>query len=432
MNFELDEAQRVIAASAAEVLREADAAAAWQALAKAGLLALTLPGWMGGDGLGVGEAAVLLTEAGRRRAQVPALATIMLGALPVVRWGSRELQERVLAGVGAGKTILTAGMRERSTGWLAIPATVAVPDGAGQGTVTGTKIGVPYAAEATWILIPAALPAAAGPEGTDGPALRARRAVVVVDTSRPGVTLVRTPSSSGTPEYTVRLEAAAIAGVLGADGVAGPTGVAWAEARSGDPREAAVDDLYLLAAAGAAAVADGVVAGALDLTAKYIAGREQFGRPLATFQAVAGQAADVYIAGRPLHLAALSACWRLSAGLDATEDAAVAAYWLAREAPAALRTCHQLHGGIGLDISYPLHRYSAMISDLARFVGGAECRLGVLAADDSQKLEISRPIPLTGDHDHGLRSAGGAPAGMFIALTEAQLALRDELRAYFA
>jgi 3-oxo-4-pregnene-20-carboxyl-CoA dehydrogenase beta subunit len=432
MNFELDEAQRVIAASAAEVLREADAAATWQALAKAGLLALTLPGWMGGDGLGVGAAAVLLTEVGRRRAQVPALATIMLGALPVVRWGSRELQERVLVGVGAGETILTAGVRERSTGWPAIPATVAVPGGAGQGTVTGTKIGVPYAAEATWILIPAAVPADAGPDGTDGPALRASRAVVVVAPSGPGVTLVRTPSSSGTPEYTVRLEAAPIAGVLGADGVAGTTGVAWAEARSGEPREAAVDDLHLLAAAGAAAVADGAVAGALDLTAKYIAGREQFGRPLATFQAVAGQAADVYIAGRTLHLAALSACWRLSAGLDATEDAGVAAYWLASEAPAALRTCHQLHGGIGLDISYPLHRYSAMINDLARFVGGADCRLGVLATDDSQKLEISRPIPLAGDHDYGLRSAGAAPAGMFIALTGAQLALRDELRAYFA
>ena len=101
MNFELDEAQSVIAASAAEVLREADPAAAWQALAKAGLLALTLPGWMDGDDLGAGAAAVLLTEVGRQAAQVPALATIMLGSLPVVRWGSRELQERILAGVGA-------------------------------------------------------------------------------------------------------------------------------------------------------------------------------------------------------------------------------------------------------------------------------------------------------------------------------------------
>ena len=450
MNFELDEAQSVIAASAAEVLREADPAAAWQGLAKAGLLALTLPGWMDGDDLGAGAAAVLLTEVGRQAAQVPALATIMLGSLPVVRWGSRELQERVLAGVGAGGTILTAGVREPSTGMPAIPATVAVPDGAGLGRVTGTKVGVPYAGQASWILVPASVPADAGPDETDGPALHSALAVVVVEASGPGVTLVRTPSSGGTPEYTVRLDAALIAGVLGADGgpgaagAAGPeagtgdlraepgTGDLRAEAGSGDLRAAAVTDLYLLAAAGAAAVADGVVAGALDLTAKYIASREQFGRPLATFQAVAGQAADVYIASRTLHLAALSACWRLAAGLDASEDAGVAAYWLAREAPAALRTCHQLHGGIGLDISYPLHRYSAMITDLARFVGGADYRLEVLAADDPQNLDPAQPIRLTDDHDHGLRSGGGAQAGMFIGLTEAQLALRDELSSYFA
>src|SRR5258708_8822609 len=148
MDFELDEAQRVIAAAAAEVLAGASEDAdleAWQALAKAGLLGLTLPGWMGGDDLGVLEAAVLLTEVGRQAAEVPALATIMLGVLPVVRWGRRELAERLLTGVGSGETILTAGVRERSTGMPAEPATVAVLDATGSGTVTGTKVGVPFA-----------------------------------------------------------------------------------------------------------------------------------------------------------------------------------------------------------------------------------------------------------------------------------------------
>src|SRR5260221_13663728 len=170
MNFELDEAQGVIAASAAEVLREADPAAAWQALAKAGLLALTLPGWMGGDDLGVGAAAVLLTEVGRRAAQVPALATIMLGALPVVRWGSREVQERILAGVGAGETILTAGVREKSTGMPAVPATVAVPGGGGPGAVTGTEGGGPDARPGGWGLGPGAGPGAPGRGGAGSPA----------------------------------------------------------------------------------------------------------------------------------------------------------------------------------------------------------------------------------------------------------------------
>ncbi len=419
MNFELDEAQRVIAASAAEVLAGHAGAAisddgnltGWQALAKAGLLALTLPGWMGGDDLGVLDAAVLLTEVGRQAAQLPALATIMLGALPVARWGSRELAGQVLAGVGSGETILTAGVRERSAGMPAEPATVAVLDAAGSGTVTGTKIGVPFARQARWILVPAAI-AGGG------------RAVVVVDAAGPGVSHVRTPASAGSPEYTVRLDAAPVAGILGAGQSDVTTAAAPERDAAADRRAAAVDDLYLLAAAGAAAMADGAVAGALDLTARYVATREQFGRPLATFQAVAGQAADVYITSRTLHLAALSACWRLSAGLDAEEDAAVAAYWLAREAPPALRTCHQLHGGVGMDISYPLHRYSAMITDLARFVGGAEYRLEVLADPPAPARPPPAPAPA--------RAGGGGADGMFIELTAAQRALRRELREYFA
>jgi len=362
MDFELSETQQVIAESAATVLAGTVSAStghtepgsdaawrpAWQALAKAGLLALALPGAMGGDDLGVLDVAVLLTEAGRAAAAVPALATLMLGVLPAVRWGSRDLAERLLAGVGSGEVVLTAGVRERSGGLPARPATTTDPDLC---TVTGTKVGVPYADDADWILVPASV------QGSG-------RAVVVVARAAAGVSVQPGPTSGTGPECTVRLDAAPVAGVLGVgDGQA----------------DAAVTDLYQLATAGAAATADGAVSGALDLTARYVASREQFGRPLATFQAVAGEAADVYIAARTLHLAALSACWRLSVGLDAAQDCDVAAYWLASEAPAALRTCHQLHGGIGVDVSYPLHRYSAMVTDLARFVGGADYRLDVLA-----------------------------------------------------
>jgi alkylation response protein AidB-like acyl-CoA dehydrogenase len=365
MDFELDVAQQVIANSAADVLRSAQTGEpAWQALAKAGLLAITLPGWMDGDELGVLETAVLLTEVGRAAAPVPVLATIMLGALPITRWGSRDLQERLLAGVGTGETILSAAVRETSTPMPFAPATtVALTEGGRAGTVTGTKVGVPYAGEARWLLVPATV-AGGG------------RAVVVVDPAGAGVEVIRTPASGDGPEYTVRLERAPIAGALGAGpGEVGPGEIG---AGAGD----AVDDLYRLASAGAAAMADGAIAGALDLTARYVASREQFGKPLATFQAVAQQIADVDIVSRTLHLAAQSACWRLAAGLDAAEDVDVAAYWLAHEAPEAARTCHHLHGGIGLDVEYPLHRYSSMISDLARFVGGPAYRLDRLTKTD--------------------------------------------------
>src|SRR5262249_47777255 len=160
VDFELSEAQQVIAASAGDVLKGASAAdseSAWSALASAGLLALTLPGWLDGDDLGVLDAAVLLTEVGRAAACVPALATIMLGTHPVTGGASRDKQELLLAGAGTGESILPAGIREQSEPRPAVPATVATLIGEDSGTVTGTKVGVPYAAQARWLLIPATL-----------------------------------------------------------------------------------------------------------------------------------------------------------------------------------------------------------------------------------------------------------------------------------
>jgi alkylation response protein AidB-like acyl-CoA dehydrogenase len=338
MDFELDDAQQAIAQVAGEVLAGAPEVA-WKELGRAGMLALGVPEWLGGEGLGMAELSVLLTEVGRRAAPVPALATLALGVLPVARWGSRA-QQADLLGAGA---ILTAALHEPSEPMPARPGTVATADL----RLTGTKIGVPYAAQAYRILVPVST--------ADGVA------VALLDPAAPGAGLRPSHSSGGQPEYTLRLAGARADGLLG------------------DP--ATLPDLYRTAVAGACAVGDGVLAGALARTAEHVAARHQFGQPLATFQAVAQQIADVYITARTLHLAATSACWRL-----ADADLAVAAYWLASQLPPALRTCHHLHGGQGLDVSYPLHRYSALGKDLVRFLGGPEhCldRLGGIACSST-------------------------------------------------
>jgi alkylation response protein AidB-like acyl-CoA dehydrogenase len=348
-------------------------AATWKELAQAGLLAVALPEGAGGDGLGVMAVAALLTEVGRHAARVPALATLALGVLPVTRCGSPGAQRQLLAGVATGETILTAAIREPSAPMPAEPATIAElsgdadPDTAGPitagpitagpitagtitaGTVTGVKLGVPYAAQARWILVPASV-AGAGAADT-------RTAVVVVESGSTGLTCQPTHSSAGMPEYTVRLDRVPVRHVLAGDSVA---------------------ELHRLAVAGASCVADGALAGALALTTEYIKSREQFGRPLATFQAVAQQIADVYVTSRILHLATMSACWRLDTGRDASGDVDVAGYWLAEHAPLALRTCHHLHGGIGMDVTYPLPRFSALVTDLVSLVGGASYRLDLL------------------------------------------------------
>jgi len=360
VDFALGETQQAVAAAAAPVLDRSHPPPApaedgralwdealWKELAHAGLLGLAVPDWLGGDGLGVMDTAVLLTEVGGRAAPVPALATLAMGVLPVVRWGDRGLQRVLLDGVAAGDTVLTAAVREPSDPMPLAPATT-VRDG----RVSGVKTGVQYGAAARWILVPASLAPSADRLGGTG--------VAVVDPSAGGVKLRPTPSSTGGPEYTLQLDEAPVAHLLGDDHAA--------------------TDLYRLTLAGAACLADGALAGALALTTAHVGSRKQFGRPLAAFQAVAQQIADVCIVSRTLHLAAVSACWRLETGREADGDLDVAAYWLADQAPTALRACHHLHGGTGMDVTYPLYRYSALVKDLVRLIGGADYRLDRLGA----------------------------------------------------
>jgi hypothetical protein len=179
--------------------------------------------------------------------------------------------------------------------------------------------------------------------------------VALVAPGSDDITLTRLPTSSGYPAFILQLDHASANPMLG-----GP------DCRAG---------LENLAVAGACALMDGAVAGALALTREHVATRHQFGRPLAAFQAVSQQIAEIYIASRTMHLATLSACWRLSEGRDPGADLAVAGYWCAQQASQAVRLCHHLHGGLGMDVTYPLHRFSALIADLTRYLGGAEYRL---------------------------------------------------------
>jgi 3-oxo-4-pregnene-20-carboxyl-CoA dehydrogenase alpha subunit len=317
MDFSLDDTQQEIGRLAADVLgRESDTP--WKALGEAGLLALAVPERLGGDGLGVLETAVLLTEVGRRAVDVPALATLALGVLPIARHGTPEQQDALLPLVTEQHGVLTAALSEPSAPLPVAPSTTAGPDG-----ISGVKINVPHAAEARRILV-----------STDN-------GVFVVDPAQPGVSI-----SDG----TVRLSGA-----------------------RGEELRGAAADLRRFALAGACAVADGVLAGALDLTVQHVGTRHQFGKPLSTFQSAACQVADVYIASRTLHLATVAACWNLD-----DNDLDTAAYWLAAEALPAVHTCHHLHGGLGLDITYPMHRYYGMAKELTRFVGGVEHRLGAI------------------------------------------------------
>ncbi|WIN00389.1 acyl-CoA dehydrogenase family protein [Actinoplanes oblitus] len=330
-DFTLDDAQEAIVRLAGEVLGDSDgdgsAGRCWASLGQAGLLGLAVPAELGGAGLGPMATGLLLTEVGRCAAGVPAWSTLSLGVLPVVRWGSPDQQRELLSAVPAGRVLTGAPHAE-------VTAT-------GGGRLTGTCRAVPDADRAHRILVPVG------------------ETVALVDPAAPGVTILPTPGG-----FALRLASAA-AEPLG-DGKA---------------------DLERYAVAGACALGDGALAGALRMTAAHVRDRHQFGRPLATFQAVAQQIADVYVASRTMHLAALAASWSVERDDGGDTDLWTAAYWLCAEVLPALRTCHHLHGGLGLAADYPLHRHTALVRDLIRYVGGAEYCLDRLGASDVHRAE---------------------------------------------
>ncbi|WP_370248202.1 acyl-CoA dehydrogenase [Nocardioides sp.] len=344
------------------VVREAlDRDADWAALAAAGLLALPVPTAQGGEGLGLPETAALLREIGVRARHLPVWETLMT-AVPVLAAHGDATQQELLAGVATGDVVLTPALREPGRGPAQPPTTRVV-----EGRVSGRKIGVTHAAEAARLLV-----TAVDAEGAE--------VVALVDPHGPGVTLVESGSSARLVQHTVVLDGAP-AELLGA----------------GAARALVQHHL-----AGAAVLAAGLVRGAVDLTASYIKTREQFGRALAQFQAVAMQAADLYIASRTLDLVADNAVWRVGAGLPAEDDLAVAAYWVCQEAPQALRTCHHLHGGMGVDETYPLHHYFSWITDLDHALG--------MRAED---------VPVED------------PTAKNLELSASQRALKAEVRSYF-
>lgn len=340
MDFDLTATQQAVADVVTSVL---DRDLSWDALVSGGVSALPVPERLGGDGVSLPEVATVLTEAGRHGAITPALATLGFGVVPLLDLASDDQQDRFLAGVPKGG-LLTAALNEPGTALPDRPSTTLA-----NGRLSGIKVGVGYAAQADWLIV------------------TADSAVVVVSPEADGVRLVRTPTSNGADEYTVTFAEVA---VDDADVLAG--------AQTDVARR-----VNQLALAAIGAYADGLVAGALRLTADYVANRKQFGKPLSTFQTVAAQLAEVYIASRTIDLVAKSVVWRLAEGRDADDDLDVLGYWVTSQAPPVMQICHHLHGGMGMDVTYPMHRYYSTIKDLSRLLGGPSHRLDLVGAQCS-------------------------------------------------
>lgn len=311
----------------------------WAELGSAGLLGLALPEEYDGAGLGVLELCRVLVEVGRTVAPVP-LAAHGPAARLLAEHGTDEQRREWLPGAASGASVLSAAVSEERAFAPSRPATVAVAEGAAY-RLTGSKAAVPAGAYADLFLVPAETPTGVG--------------VFLVTPGDAGVRVVAQTFSDGEAVARLDLDGA----LLGAERLLGPA-------------DGTVDRrLRHLLVLAACAEQLGLTEGALALTAGYAKTREQFGRPIATFQAVSQRLADGYIDTLGQRLMLWRAAWLVDQGLPADTDVAMAKLWAADAGHRIAHTTVHVHGGVGIDLDGPVHRYFTGAKRFEFLYGGA-------------------------------------------------------------
>ena len=337
--------------------------ALWSRLADAGLLSLLVAEEHGGAGLDAVALCLVLRESAKVLARVPLLENSAAMAA-VQAYGGPELRAELLERAGRGEVVLTvaaSGRTGHDPAELAVTARQEEGEGADADWILdGVQTAVPWAYDADFFVVPAHT--AAG-----------RSVLALVPRVRDGLALGEQFSTSGERLGELRLESVRIT------------------ARDVIDVEGAWEWLRDLLTTGTCALALGLGERVLRMSSEYTSRREQFGFPVATFQAVAVQAADRYIDLRAMEVTLWQAAWRISSGargaLPVAGDVAVAKIWASEGVRRVVQTAQHLHGGFGADVSYPLHRYHAWAKHL-------ELSLGPAAAHEEALGDLLAAHPL--------------------------------------
>ncbi len=355
MDFSLTETQEELRGLAARILEDRTALqhlkerdrsddwydrATWSELAKANLLGIALPESAGGLGFGFLDLCMLLREVGRNVAPLPAIPTLVAGALPLARFGS-DAQQAILAKVASGDVLLTAALVEIGAEPES-PTTTATRDGDGW-RIDGVKSNVAAASAAEVVIVPARVDD--------------QVAMFIVPTNAPGLTTSRQQTMNHEPVFEVKLD-----GVRVGD-----------DALLGSVAQGAEILAFTLnrATVATCAVVCGVAEQALRLTAQYTCDRKQFDRAIGTFQAVGQRMADCFIDAQGIELTMLQAATHLDEGRDDELEVATAKFWAAEGGNRIAHAALHIHGGISIDVDFPIHRYFLWLKQYEFTLGSA-------------------------------------------------------------
>jgi alkylation response protein AidB-like acyl-CoA dehydrogenase len=310
----------------------------WGKLVDADILSAAAPESLGGGGFGVLEQTAVLVGLGRQLAAVPYLESVVLAAGALARFSSAELQQEWGVPAVSGEKILTVAL----DGEMGDGPVQAARSGDGY-RLSGTRTQVGYGPVAKGFLVPA--------ETDSG------TAVFLIAAGEPGVSVTALETTG-----------LASVGQLRLDGVE-------ADRHRMVGGDDVVDWISTRAVLGRSAFQLGVLDRGLQLTAEYARTREQFDRAIGSFQAVGQRLADGYIDVKGLRLTLTQAAWRVSEDLPADTEVATAAFWAADAGHRVAHTIVHVHGGVGIDIDHPVHRYFLAAKQAEFALGGATAQL---------------------------------------------------------
>jgi len=365
MDLGLSEAQQMLKNSAQEFLeaecpdtyvREMEddergyTAEMWQKLAEQGWLGLIIPEKYGGVELEFQDLIILLEEMGRHMLPGPYFSTVVMGGMSIMEAGTEDQKQEYLPRIAEGQIIVTLALNEPSGRWDAEGIQLTA-DKSGDGYVlNGTKLFVPNAHVSDNLVVAART----GEEDTD-------ISLFIVSSQAKGVTqnLLKTIASDRQSEVVFEKVEVPSSALLG------EKNAGWAT----------IEKVLQWGAIGKCAEMSGGGQEVLDMTVEYAKQRTQFGRPIGTFQAIQHHCANMATDVEGAKFITYQAAWKLSEGLPAEREVAMAKAWVSEAYRRVCALGHQSHGAIGFTKEHNMQLYSRRAKAAELAFGDADLHL---------------------------------------------------------
>ena len=328
----------------------------WKEMTELGWMGLPFPEKYGGTGMTFLDLAVLLEEMGKAAMPGPYFSTVVLGGFPILDIGTETQKQEYLPRIAQGKAVFTLALTEADSSYDAASIKAkAVPDG-DDWVISGTKLFVPDAHVADYILCVARTDDKAKPDKG--------LTLFIVDAKQPGISHTALKTMAG------KLCEVTFKGVKVPKGnVLGKLNQGWSDIERVIDR-AVLANCFLMV---------GMAQQVLDMTVDYAKERKQFDRPIGSFQIIQHYCADMLTDVEGMKLIAYQAAWKLSEGLPCAEEIATARAWAVQAGERIMSLSHQIHGAIGVAIEYDLHYYTRYLKAYELSFGSADFYREVVA-----------------------------------------------------